>query len=464
MIATYLILKNIKKIPKPIVFLIIGFIDEKILCRSNYLSLLDSLNFEKNKAEDYFVNATAGGNLSILLYLEQKFIITEKILNNIFIIAAQKGRSEILGYLIEKGASSSEALKQACYYGQIETVKFLTSFKELYFNEDTCLKIAVKNGHLELAKYIANKYTNFRHKLINKIMIMGCLDVLKIILSKQKVILGGGVLLKVFSNGHIDTAKYLIDLICQKKIILQCEGITLLDIIRGSCLSGQVELVKYLHNLGFDFSGSLEEAVKSKSLELVKYLFELKYSFKAYKFLCVAVKGGNYNLVKFLILKGVNMSSTSDINETDRVLFKAVKSKNIEIVKLLVSYGVKLCDSSVTEALNSIDIFKFLIEKDNNFLKGKFLVDAIKTRNFDAAKYLIDKGVDISYGNYSAYEYAIQIKNYDLVKQFIEKGVDLSIKINEVFDMAIQMNDFHLVNRIINFAEEKNLSLNIYFN
>jgi ankyrin repeat protein len=287
----------------------------------------------------------------------------------------ERGNSELIKDLIEKGAKVGDANHRA---GKIR--------------------------NLELIKDLVEKGIPVDYYKINFNMVTSDLDIANYLLEKGAKIDDDAISIAAGSN-RLDLVKYLVE-----------KGGKIGDAVSIASRHGNLDVVKYLVEKGGKISyDAVSNAARTGNLDLVEYLVEKSGKISAYA-VSKAVGTGNLELVKYLVEKGGEISA-------DAVIY-AVETGNLELVEYLVEKGGKISADAVSVAakINNSDLVEYLVEKG-----GKISYDAVSkavvTGNLELVKYLVEKGGEIS--EY-AVSYAAGTGNLELVKYLVEKGGEIS--------------------------------------
>ena len=264
----------------------------------------------------------------------------------------ERGNSELIKDLIEKGAKAGDANHRA---GKIR--------------------------NLELIKDLVEKGIPVDYYKINFGMVTGDLNIVDYLLEKGAKI-GDNVVSKAAKSNRLDLVKYLVE-----------KGTKIDDDVVSKASSyGNLEVVKYLVEKGGKTDDAVSNAAKSGNLQLVKYLVDEKGQIIYTDALPNAIQSGHLDIVEYLIEKGasINPHAVSD------AVYRAKKSDNLDIVKYLVEKGGEIGDA-VYRAIqdNNLELVKYLVEKGGK-IGDDAIYSALKTDNFDLIKYLVDKGGKIS--------------------------------------------------------------------
>ncbi len=188
---------------------------------------------------------------------------------------------------------------------------------------------------------------------------------------------------------------------------------------------GDLEKVKLLISNGVDINQqhefgitALMEAEHNGHLEIVKLLVNNKANLdlegshfeiggSIVTALTCAVKNGHFEIVEFLVNSGANVNGG-----LGGALYCAVFSDNLKIAQFLVNNGANvndIVDHSATTLLmqtaynksDSFDIIRLLVNNGAKInLQNKYghtaLMLAIASNKFKAAKFLVDRGADIT--------------------------------------------------------------------
>jgi hypothetical protein len=234
---------------------------------------------------------------------------------------------------------------------------------------------------------------------------------------------------------------------------------TKIDCIKKACLGGHLEIYKLLE-IENDLFNFFHYACKGGNIELIEYM--LSKGINPSSGIKGACLGGNMNIVKFLISKGAMMKNC---------LSYACVSGNIEIVKLCledeIEYGnnafIGACESGNMDIVNlliekggyrnwedgikgacaggKIDVAKYIVSKSVKEGTAKFniaLSEACKNGHADLALYMIDCGADdLEYGFESACRYG----QLELAKSLYNESYKVENSIVRLFYSMIYIGD-----------------------
>ena len=274
----------------------------------------------------------------------------------------ERGASELIKDLIEKGAKVGDANHRA---GEIR--------------------------NLELIKDLVEKGIPVDYYKINFGMVTGDLNIVDYLLEKGAKI-GDNVVSKAAESNRLDLVKYLVDE----------KGVEIGDAVSYAARTGNLELVEYLVKKGGRINNAVSNAAGTGNLELVEYLVENGGKID-YGAVSKAVKTGNLELVKYLVEKGGEIGSDA--------VSKAAGTGNLELVEYLVKKGGEIGDA-VTYAADTgnLELVEYLVENGGK-ISYRAVFKAVKTGNLPIVKYLVEKGGEIG----DAVTYAADTGNLDLV-------------------------------------------------
>jgi len=141
--------------------------------------------------------------------------------------------------------------------------------------------------------------------------------------------------------------------------------------------------------------------------------------------LSLAVMNNRYDIVTYLVSKGVDINKTSGLVEGLTPLFIAIRNNNFEISKFLIENGA---DVNKSESRH-----------------GNYPVNyAIHNADFEMIELLLDSGANLNVKNTTGYtpcHFAIILGNIDIIRFLVSRGMDCSIAADnneKPFDMAVQ--------------------------
>ena len=209
---------------------------------------------------------------------------------------------------------------------------------------DTVVKIACREGHLDLLKFFSEQG-------------LPVINVSNITIAGQ--------------NGHIEIFEYLIN--GNREVLLELEARDLdTKIFKTACRKGYLEIIKYLRNLDV-LPNFLPEklgkiAVLNGNAEILDYLIEwFPNNFSNIHYLCItATKANQISIIDYLYDKFV--ITKKNLNE---IFLTAVTHNCFAIVRKVVEYGADITWKHyraflIARHLENLEIFNWLNEQDTD--------------------------------------------------------------------------------------------------
>ncbi|XP_062590628.1 uncharacterized protein LOC134252223 [Saccostrea cucullata] len=363
-------------------------------------------------------------------------------------------------------------LHDAVWGGNIDLAKFLLE-KGLDINSTrsdgkTVLHLCCMNGQTDMCKYLVNTYPfllevtdNNGHDVLHDAVWGGNIDLAKFLLEKGLDIKstrsdGNTVLHQCCMNGQIEMCKYLVN---TYPFLLDVSDDSGENVLHDAAFGGNIEMLKFLLDKGLDINSTrsdgktvLHLCCLNDKIDMCKYLVNT-YPFllevtdnNGHNVLHDAVWGGNIDLAKFLLEKGLDINSTRSDGKT--VLHLCCLNDKIDMCKFLVNtypFLLDVIDDSGENVLHdsafggNIEMLKFLLDKclDINSTRsdGKTVLHLCCLNDkIDMCKYLVNTYPFLldftdNDGNNALHE-AVCGGNIDLAKFLLEKGLDIKSSIH----------------------------------
>ncbi len=318
------------------------------------------------------------------------------------------------------------------------------------FNRYRIFYAAVKNGHLDMMKYLVSEgihITDNKNQALRMAAEYGQLEVAKYLVSEGANVDEPDAFLNALNNNQFETLDYLIsrgadpglyyplwkavtngELEEVKRLVSEGANLDSVDsfdinVLQWASLYGQLDMVKYLISEGLDpVQNVLPMAVQGGNLELVKYLAQEAPAMRSD--LVDAAKHGHIDIVKYLESELV---MNNDI--ANYAIYWAATNGHLRIVKYLVSkYPSYIKNTSeiaspVSAASQKgyLEIVKYLISKGAN--PDQALPAAAQYGQLKVVKYLILQGVGPRVINY-AFKMAAGYEQPEVVKYLLSLGED----------------------------------------
>ncbi|XP_061171283.1 putative ankyrin repeat protein RF_0381 [Saccostrea echinata] len=323
--------------------------------------------------------------------------------------------------------NGNNALHSAACRGDIDLFVFLSE-KGLDIDSTrndgkNVLHICCMNGMIDMCKYLVNTYPHLLvvkdkdgHNVLHDVAWSGNIDLLKFLLDKLDINSarndGKTVLHLSCRNNKIDMCKYLINTYPQLLDVTDKPGQTALH---DAAFGGNIDLLKFLLKKGLDITRTIYDGktvlhlcCRKGKIDLceclVKTYSQLPYAKdnNGHSALHDAALGGNVDLIRFLLERGLDINSTRNDGKT--VLHLCCMNSMTDMCKYLVKMYPLLLDVSDNDGENvlhdaawggDIDILKFLLGKglDINSTRndGKIVLhQCCLNGKIDMCKYLVD--------------------------------------------------------------------------
>lgn len=176
--------------------------------------------------------------------------------------------------------------------------------------------------------------------------------------------------------------------------------------LHNLALCGQLDLLKWFHINGYPLKDESNNLFSGSALgghlDLFKWLFSINLPCPYLIFICSdTIKGGNLELLKYLIEKGIVQS-----NKCDCFYYAAIYGQ-LEMLKLLHNIGCKLDEFGYTNyclkdtAKNGhVEVLKWLC--NNGFeLNNNMVEDAVIGGQLEVVKFLFEKGCSLTHDDMS---------------------------------------------------------------
>jgi len=167
------------------------------------------------------------------------------------------------------------------------------------------------------------------------------------------------------------------------------------------------------------FNEGLLDKLKGPSME------ELLKNSSPERILKTGVELNDLDMVKFAVEHGANV-----YGESQMVLFFSIHHKNNDMILYLLEHGANLKDENIIGILklNDIELFKEVLEKykPSYQLDDSILFYAVSVDNIDAAKFLIENGLNVDFENGTPLRCAIVKNNLELVELLVDNGATIT--------------------------------------
>ncbi|HBS86467.1 MAG: hypothetical protein A2W91_19825 [Bacteroidetes bacterium GWF2_38_335] len=297
----------------------------------------------------------------------------------------------------------------------------------------TPLIIAAADGHTDLVKFLikkganVNAANNYGNTPLHYAAWKGDLESFRTLSEKganmaAKNSRGQNCLQYACMGGNMDIFRYCVD----KGMDIMEKSDDGSKLIHWAANGGNIELFKHLESKGLEYNALDNDgispvfwAASSNKLDIVKYLVEEKgvdVNSKTKDGSCLLmtpINYGFYDVTKYLLDKGADINQ--QLNDHSTWLIMAAESGSPELVKLLIEKGsdINAFDDYgnnpliMASAFGRLDIVKLLVEngaktepgickRESCTNSGRTPLMAAASRNPSIAKYLISKGADVN--------------------------------------------------------------------
>lgn len=324
-------------------------------------------------------------------------------------------------YIGKKGYTDN-VLKLAVKNGHMKILRFLWKFSgndciNIQFKSKMNLPfLASENGHLDILKFLMLYYPDFSYKNTVEIASAnGYFEIVKFL--SKKVDWSVNAVIFAAKNGHKEIVDFLLK---------SYDNNVSDNIINFAAMNGHLDTIKLMYDT-YDIKGcstAIDYASYNGYLEPIKYLH--KKGIKGTE-LAVnnAMENNNIEIVKYLIEYGYDISSET--------LESAARSGNIEILEYLLKKGIS-SSFAMTEAIlnNQVDALKYLyIYNQENKIQGFEILEAITFGYYDIVKFLTENcQVDILRILKYCIETVYDCQDFKMFKLFIKFLVDNNLPKN----------------------------------
>lgn len=236
------------------------------------------------------------------------------------------------------------------------------------------------------------------------------------------------------------------------------------DALRVSPRNNSLDIIKCLHRKGIQFepifvNSALFFASQYGRLNIVRYLVDqLNADVRAAnnKSLKIAIDNGHTDIVRFLLNQGgvipffrslIHRYRRKDIRTT--YLYKIIKDDNLELLKLVLEHlppGFRVIFLKEAARLGRLGMVQYLFEQfqfqQDDELFEEAIILAIQNGQFNVIRYLGDRGIDLTFDHNKPLIEAVKMKNPEMVRYLIDHGGDITVLTPEdqhYVEYAVQM-------------------------
>ncbi|XP_061190501.1 uncharacterized protein LOC133198422 [Saccostrea echinata] len=441
------------------------------------------IEISDNDAETALHDAAWGGNVDVFQFLIEKGLDFKSTTNEgktVLHLSCMNGELEMCKYLVNKHSELIEisdndgrtVLHDAAWGGNVDAFQFLIEkgldFQSTTNKGKTVLHQSCMNGKLEMCKYLVNKHSELieisdddEETALHDAALGGNVDVFKLLIEKgldfkSTTNKGKTVLHQSCMNGKLEMCKYLVNKHSELIEISDDVGRT---VLHGAAWGGNVNVFKLLIEKGLDFKSTtnkgktvLHQSCMNGKLEMCKYLVNKHSELIEISdddeetALHDAAWGGNVDVFKLLIEKGLDFKSTTNKGKT--VLHLSCMNGKLAMSMFLLSHCPHFLNMKNIDNENAlpdaawggdVDLFKFLIEKgldiNSSSRYGKSMLHwSCRNGKLEMSKYLVSKYPDllraIDYDGMNVLHDAAFGGSVELFEFLIGKGLDVDSRAN----------------------------------
>ena len=382
-----------------------GFDDKMFICHSIKNKNIRDIRFLLNKYqcddvkyrnEKIIENAVLEGDIDFLKEILELNIYgnERKNLYNIGMsVAAEKGFTDIVKMMLEKGADDHNAtMRSAIKGGFIDIVKIMLEKGADDYNR--ALLRAVEGEFIDIVKIMLEKGANEYNKGILIAAKLGFNDIVKLLMEK-----GANNFYDVICYIHGKDSFEIVKNLLEREKNIEDKKIN--KALSNACKKNNYEIAKYMIENGAKSSSKcLYYSIINNNVDIFnliidtcdvndKYCYFSEYGFpdkKVDKYIYLAAEVGNFEMI-------LKLSEKEDYN-TAKIVKYGAKSGNIKVFNFLF-YKYENC-INLNDILyyavegGNINIVKFLIEKGANEFEKSFL-RAVEKNDFNIVKLLVYK-------------------------------------------------------------------------
>ncbi|AGF84990.1 repeat protein [Moumouvirus goulette] len=382
----------------------------------------------------YLINLAIVGDINI-----DKCINTEKERLNILMLACKNNRNEFAKRLLQYSHFNfniEKTIESCLFHTNYEMAKYLLEYKkDCSFNNKFNVKIYLpwvcSYSDLEHVKYFFN-YSIDRGENIDDILdeclrhaVLSDLDIVKYLVEIGANINNPNLYEDAIINGCIDIVKYLVQCGVDYHIVGD-------KIIKATMINGHVNIFEYFMDLDLKINNEKNKflclAIRKGNFEIINYLYKIGFCYDIncaddFSYLCGLVGIYNLNTIKFIFEN--TDANFFDKDTIDKCYNQAARNFRISTMEYLFQRGYY-------PPIN-YDIFYNLISRGRLF----------------HVEFLLKSEYDISLNDYLAIKTAYKIGNNKITNLLTKNIYTHDINLTTTLYSAINRGNYHIVPEII---------------
>ncbi|EFA75494.1 hypothetical protein PPL_10998 [Heterostelium album PN500] len=295
-------------------------------------------------------------------------------------VAASNGHLHVVRWLHQNRTEgcSKLALDMAASKGYLEIVQFLHE-NRTEGSTEKALDWAASNGHIDIVKYLhKNRTEPCSIRAMNQVAAGGHTEIFKFLHRNRTEGYSSVAFRNACLNGHSEIIHYILQNQMFKSINdYDLEMVT---------VTGDLELIKSLHSLGFRPNGAIDTACAHGYLEILEYFTSIQMQGCTVKSMDLSAANGHLEIVKYLHNHRTEGCTT-------RALDAAATNGHLAIVEFLHSCRTEGCLRSTlgtATANGHVKVVKFLAENCTDCNKFGALNIAALHGRLDLVTYLLE--------------------------------------------------------------------------
>ncbi|MDX2359785.1 MAG: ankyrin repeat domain-containing protein [Crocinitomicaceae bacterium] len=333
--------------------------------------------------------------------------------------AIESDQLDMLKLLIDYGANDDEGMAIAAKNRNVEMVKYLI---ENEFKFEDAVIYAAENNHFRMVRLLVEAGSEVEMTQKRKKGMFSSYYVTPIEFAVK--------------NGNKEMVHFFVDY-----------GLPLSSAAHECFDLSQIDILKSLIDRSNAIETMLEQAYIHENRPIIDYLITKGADLKILggndnTMLHISAEQSNLKLARLCIEEhGLDVNASNADGETPLML--AIKANNLELTRYLVDQGAEInTENNAGETAifytsrNSSDMFNYLVANEANLShitknRTTLLITASKNKHFEAVRYLIENGADITpqdADGFTAFHHVISPydRDHEVIDMFTTLGADIN--------------------------------------